>query len=71
MGGEVSICITTSHLLAKELLDREDGFITVTIGEEEYVIENIHRIHTHANVDDTICHWTLNVRDGGQGNIKR
>lgn len=40
------------------------------IGEEEYVISNTQRIATHANVDDTVTHWTLKLRDGGKGNLK-
>lgn len=63
--------ISTSHELAKELLNKPDSFITAIIGEKEYVIENIKRIATHANVDDSVSHWVLNLRDGGQGNIKR
>ena len=64
-------CISTSHELAKELLNKPDSFITAIIGEKEYVIENIKRIATHANVDDSVTHWVLNLRDGGDGNIKR
>lgn len=63
--------IATSHKLAKELLQRPDKFLTVTIGDEEYVVDNIQCIHTHANRDDSVTHWTLNVRSGGKGNIKR
>ena len=58
-------------MLAKELLSRPDSFITATYGEEEYVISDLERIATHANIDDSVTHWTLNLRDGGQGNIKR
>lgn len=57
--------ISTGHKLAKELL------ITATLDGKEYVIEDIQRIPTHANIDDTVMHWTLNLRDGGKGNIKR
>lgn len=63
--------ISTRHTLAKELLSKPDGFITATLGEEEYVISNIQRISTHANIDDSVMHWTLNLRDGGKGNLKR
>lgn len=63
--------IGTSHMLARELLSKPDGFITATFGEEEYVINDIKRTATHANIDDRIMHWTLNLRDGGRGNIKR
>ena len=45
--------------------------MTATLGEEEYVISNIQRISTHANIDDSVTHWTLNLRDGGNGNLKR
>lgn len=58
-------------MLARELLSKPDGFITVTYGDDELVIENFSRVATHANIDDSVMHWTLNLRDGGQGNIKR
>ena len=58
-------------MLARELLSKPDGFITVTYGDEELVIENFGRVATHANIDDSVMHWTLNLRDGGDGNIKR
>ena len=32
---------------------------------------NIQRKYTHANVDDRVPYWILNLRDGGKGNIKR
>lgn len=41
------------------------------LGETEYVISDMKRIATHANIDDRVTHWTLNLRDGGNGNIKR
>ena len=62
--------ISTSHALAKELLSKPDGFITVTLGDEEYVIDSTQRIPTHANIDDSVMHWTLNLRDCGK-NLKR
>ena len=58
-------------MLARELLSKPDGFITATYGNEELVIENFNRVATHANIDDSVMHWTLNLRDGGSGNIKR
>ena len=58
-------------MLARELLSKPDGFITATYGDEELVIENFCRVATHANIDDSVMHWTLNLRDGGNGNIKR
>ena len=58
-------------MLARELLSKPDGFITATYGSEELVIENFNRVATHANIDDSVMHWTLNLRDGGNGNIKR
>ena len=58
-------------MLAKELLSKPDGFITATFGEEEYVIGSYQRKATHANIDDSVMHWTLDLRDGGCGNIKR
>ena len=61
----------SSHKLAMDLLNRPDGFITATYGNKELVIEDFCRIATHANIDDSVMHWTLNLRDGGNGNIKR
>ena len=63
--------ISTSHLLANELKSKPDGFILVKLGEEEYVIEDIQRKYTHANIDDRMSYWVLHLRDGGKGNIKR
>ena len=64
-------CIYTSHELARELLNKPDGFITATIGEKEYVIDNTQRTWTHANIDDSMSYLTLNLRDTGQGCVKR
>lgn len=50
-------------MLARELLNRTDGFITVTIGEEEYVIDGFTRTKTHANLDDSMCYWTVVCKD--------
>ena len=60
----------TSHGLAKELFDKEDSYITITIGEKEYVISDVKRVKTHANADDTTIYLTL-VGDECSGNIKR
>ena len=57
-------------MLARELLNKEDGFITVTCGNREYIIEDIKRTKTHANIDDSMAYWTINLRDCGQGNLK-
>ena len=64
-------CIGTSHALAMELLSKPDGFITATHGNEELIIESYQKVATHANIDDSVTHWTLNLRNGGNGNIKR
>ena len=58
-------------MLARELLNRPDSFITATYGDKELIIENFCRVATHANIDDSVTHWTLNLRDGGQGNLKQ
>ena len=41
------------------------------LGEKEYVITDYRRAKGHVNVDDSYPYWILNLRDGGQGNIKR
>lgn len=63
--------ITTTHSLAKELLNKPDGFIFATDGEKDYVVESIKRIATHANYDDRVMNWALKLRNCGKGNIKR
>lgn len=51
--------IITSHKLAKELLERDDSFLTVTVGDREYVIEGIKVTKTSANHDDSTLYRTL------------
>lgn len=63
--------IATSHSLAKELFDRPDDFITVTLQDKEYGIESIKRVATHANVDDGTTHLTLKLKEYSGGNIIR
>ena len=47
----------------------EDDYITVVIGDREYVIDSIGREKTHTDINMTqLC---LICREGGQGNIKR
>ena len=58
-------------MLAKELLSKPDGFIIANYMDGEYIIGDIKRVSTHANIDDSTMHWTLNLRDGGNGNLKR
>ena len=55
-------------MLARELLNKPDGFITANYMDGEYIIGDIKRVSTHANIDDSTMHWTLNLRDGGNGN---
>lgn len=60
----------TSHALARELLNKPDGFITAMSGNGEFVISNIQKVATHANIDDTITYWTLNLVESKGGNVK-
>lgn len=57
--------------MATALLNRSNSTVTATLNEEEYVIESIQKVFSHANIDDNTSHWTLNLRDGGKGNLKR
>lgn len=61
----------SSHALARDLLSEPDMFLTAIHGNEELVIENYKKTATHANMDDSVMHLTLVLRDGGSGNIKR
>ena len=72
-GGEWKILlsgITRSHSLANELYNKPDDFITASIGEKEYVIQNVKRVPTHANIDDGVTHLTLQLREC-EGNMIR
>lgn len=62
--------IVTSHVLARELLKKEDGFITITVDNDEYLVSSIRRKPTYANVDDSSTYWTLNGEYKSKGNIK-
>ena len=59
-----------SHSLAKELLNKPDGFITISIGEKEYMIDKIRRTFTCANYDDSNIYFTLVANTECEGNIK-
>lgn len=68
---EIKGIISTSHALARELLNKPDSFITAMLGEKEYVIDSIKSVRIHANIDDEVMYYTLILRDGGSGNLKR
>ena len=51
--------ISRTHELARELKNRPDDFVTVTVGNREYSIESIKTVTTHANIDDGVTHKTL------------
>ena len=51
-------------------MSKPDGFITAMYGEEEYVIGNTKRVATHANMDDSVMHWALQLKEC-KGNIVR
>ena len=59
-----------SHALAKDLLDRPDGFITATFRGNELIIEDFQKTRTHANIDDSVMHWALQLKEC-KGNIVR
>lgn len=57
--------------MAKELLSKPDGFLTASIQDKEYIIRNMKRKSSYANVDDSTIYWTLMLNKCGRGNIKR
>ena len=65
-----SEAIFTTRQLVRELSDKPDDYITVTVGNREYSISHTKMIKTHANVDDGVMHRTL-VCDEMSGNIVR
>lgn len=61
----------STHSLARELLQKEDGFVVAQSDDKEYAIANIKRVFTHANSDDRVFHWVFTLKECGEGNIKR
>ena len=61
----------TSHSLARKLLSEPDGFITISTEDGEYIIGDIKRKSSHANIDDSVMHWTLKGEYKVEGNIIR
>lgn len=53
--------IVTTHSLAKQLLERPDGFLVAKCEDEEFVIGDYERASTCANYDDTTLYWVLNL----------
>ena len=66
----LSEAIFTTRQLIRELSDKPDDYITVTVGDREYSISHTKMIKTHANIDDGVMHRTL-VCDEMSGNIVR
>lgn len=57
--------------MARELLSKDDDFLTVTVGEREYMIRGMKKVKTHANSDDSVMHTTLLLESNECGNIVR
>lgn len=53
----------------KQVLGDDDDFITVTLGNREYVIDCMKRVPNYT--DAPISHKTLIIRDGGEGELRR
>ena len=66
----LSEAVFTTRQLIRELSDKPDDYITVTVGNREYSISHTKMIKTHANIDDGVMHRTL-VCDEMSGNIVR
>lgn len=64
-----NILITTSGMLIRELHKDEDSFLTVMLEGREYIIESITRVPDF--VDRPTSHRCINIRDGGEGYIRR
>lgn len=63
--------ITTTRQLIRELQDMGDNFITVVVGDREYIIDHIKSVKTHANVDDSCTHKALICNEMSGKNIIR
>ena len=55
----------------RELQDMGDSFITVVIGDREYIIDHIKSVKTHANMDDSCIHKALICNEMSGKNIIR
>ena len=53
----------STHSLARELLERPDGFLTATSGDKEFAITGYRRMATCANYDDTSLYWSLELSE--------
>lgn len=49
----------------------EDNFITVIVGDREYIIDHITTVKTHANIDDSCIHKALICNEMSGKNIIR
>ena len=49
-------------MLARELLSKPDGFIIANYMDGEYIIGDIKRVSTHANIDDSVTHLALKLK---------
>ena len=63
--------ITTTRQLIRELREMEDNFITVVVGDREYIIDHIKSVRTHANIDDSCTHKALICNEMSGKNIIR
>lgn len=63
--------ITTTRQLIRELQDMGDNFITVVVGDREYIIDHIKSVKTHANMDDSCTHKALICNEMSGKNIIR
>ncbi len=63
--------ITTTRQLIRELQDMGDNFITVVVGDREYIIDHITTVKTHANMDDSCIHKALICNEMSGKNIIR
>lgn len=52
----------TSHELARELLNRPNGYITANYEDKEFFIDNYKRIITNEDNDKNL-EWTLNLKE--------
>ena len=64
-----TISIRTIESLKRAIHGLNDNFVTIRISDREYIIDRI--INVRDYTDPPSNHFTLECRDGGQGNIKR
>ena len=70
LNGDINVVKSDISFYFK-LREMEDNFITVIVGDREYIIDHIKSVKTHANMDDSCMHKALICDEMSGKNIIR